>query len=734
LPNVTQVIHGGVTPTVLAGTGTGAVKRLTLRRRLYSLLARWFLLFLIVSGIVSFLSFSRFRANAVEERLLLARTVAHYLDSTTSAAIQGLGRLASQLPSLDAGAVGQMRSFRFQSLFREAIYLLDRHGNRLVADPASAEPLQLRDLADRETVTSLLEKASGSSRPSVAIIQPFQRDGERYFLVSEMNPLGSMMSTFLQNLGTEPDLHVVVVDVNGKVIAAPDQRQLFRVMPRAKLIGDRITAHRALVFEGVECNVCDKVHEGGGFLTVMAPLRFAPWGVIVQQHKSKAFAALYTSQSGFLAAGALLVLMGVFLSRALLKSVISPIQSLSDQAELLRRGDLSAPITVDGDHEIKVLAVTMDEARQRLSSTLRELQNLNVNLEGQVASRTKVLRTQYENLRLLHDVAQVSTREREPERLIPEILRLVVGHYSFHAAALVTMPLDGHAKVYRFPEDAKLPWLEHGEQAPADWQRWLLEYQGRVQGTLFCPRVGRGNGGVMEALRHQVALSLHGTYLVQRALVQDGQRRVLVRRLLDASEEERKRIARELHDEIAQLLTVIQLSLEDMHDDNAEIRKARELLAETQREVHRIIYDLRPSLLDDLGLSAAIKWYAKNYVSSQGLDVSLEVEDELRPSPEIEIATFRIYQEIITNMLRHAQAENVSVELYSTGDELVLGVEDDGVGFSPEEKYQGAGIVGMRERAALVNGTIRFNSEVGTGTTVTLRIPLRGDNDPHCDC
>jgi signal transduction histidine kinase len=549
-----------------------------------------------------------------------------------------------------------------------------------------------------------------------------------------MNPLGSMMSTFLQNLGTEPDLHVVVVDVKGRVIAAPDQRQLFRVMPQAQLIGDRIKAHRALVFEGAECHVCDKVHEGGGFLTVMAPLRFAPWGVVVQQHKSTAFAALYASQSGFLAAGALLVLMGVFLSRALLKSVISPIQSLSDQAELLRRGDLSAPITVEGDHEIKVLAVTMDEARERLSSTLRELQNLNINLEAQVASRTKVLRTQYENLRLLHDVAQVSTREREPERLIPEILRLIAEHHALRAAALVTMPLDGHPAVYTFPEGTVLPWLEHGAHAPADWQKWILEYQGRVQATLFCPRIERDSGEVMEALRHQVALSLHGTYLLQRTLVQDGQRRGLVRRLLDASEEERKRIARELHDEIAQLLTVIQLSLEDMPDDNAEIRKARELLGETQREVHRIIYDLRPSLLDDLGLSAAIKWYATNYVSSQGLEVSLEVEDELRPSPEIEIATFRIYQEIITNILRHAGAENVSIELYSTGDELVLGVEDDGVGFSPAEKFEGAGIVGMRERAALVNGTIKFNSEVGTGTTVTLRIPLRGDHDPHCDC
>jgi signal transduction histidine kinase len=577
---------------------SGAAPGISLRQRLYSLLLRWFVLFLVISGVVTSLAFSRFRKRALEDRLLLARTAAHYLDSTTSATMLSLGRLASQLPALDHAAESQMRSFRFQSLFREAIYVLDEHMQPVISDPPSTRPLPSDLLTDGESITPLFRKGGDDDRLLLAAIQPFRRDGRRYFLVAEMNPLGSMVSTFLQNLGTEPDMHVVVVDVNGVVLAAPDRKQLFRVMPETEGIRERIRAHRPFVSVGAPCSVCDQPKESADYLTVMAPLRFAPWGVVVQQQEREAFAALYTSQYGFLAAGALLIVMGIFLSRALLRSVVAPIQSLSGQAELLRRGDLSRPIGVVGDREIDVLATTMEAARQRLAATLGELQSLNEDLERKVASRTRVLEEQYE------------------------------------------------------------------------------------------------------------------------------QRRILVRRLLNASEEERRRLARELHDEISQLLTVIQLSLDEVDLDTPAIRKARELLTRTQKEIHRIIHDLRPSLLDDLGLSAAVRWYAENYLSAKGIEVGLEIEEDLALPEEVQLATFRIFQEIITNVLRHSRAENVSIELYVSEGHLVLAVEDDGVGFDPQQKSAGAGLVGMRERAALVAGTITFDSSPGTGTQVLLRIPL----------
>jgi signal transduction histidine kinase len=207
-------------------------------------------------------------------------------------------------------------------------------------------------------------------------------------------------------------------------------------------------------------------------------------------------------------------------------------------------------------------------------------------------------------------------------------------------------------------------------------------------------------------------------------VMQDEQRQGLVRRLLSATEEERRRLARELHDEISQLLTVIQLSLHRVDVDTPEMTRARSLLAKAQEEIHRIIYDLRPSLLDDLGLAAAIKSHAEDHLMRHGLGVSLEIEEELSARPEVEIATFRIYQELATNILRHAQAEHVSIELYRRDGTLVLAVEDDGLGFNPSEKSEGAGITGMRERAALVNGSIRFDSEPGMGTHVVAEIPI----------
>ena len=159
------------------------------------------------------------------------------------------------------------------------------------------------------------------------------------------------------------------------------------------------------------------------------------------------------------------------------------------------------------------------------------------------------------------------------------------------------------------------------------------------------------------------------------------------------------------------------------------MRKAQELLTETQREIHRVIFDLRPSLLDDLGLPTAIKWYARNYLEAEGLDVRLEVEEELTVPPAVEITVFRIYQEIVTNILRHARAETVSVELYTDGASLVLGVEDDGAGFDPAQRAAGAGIVGMRERAELVGGSLELDSEPGLGTHVRLAIPLGAWNE-----
>lgn len=569
-----------------------------LRQRLNTVLLQWLLLFVIVAGAVWVLSLPGLRRNLVDDRLLLARTIAHSLDVTISSSLQSLGRLSAELPLNPAEAATGLRAFRFQSPFGEASYLVDSRAAVIAADPADARTLPAAWLGYHEAVTPLVHTPGTTDRPVVAIVQPFKRDGGDYYLVAEMNPRSSFLNTFLRDLGADPTMHVAVIDENGRVVASSDPAQLLQTLPDAEAFSDRIRAHRPLVIEDQPAAFTPR-GSAEPALTVMAPLQFAAWGVVIQQPNANAFSGLRATGRGLLFTGLGLAVMGVLVARTLSRSVVSPIRKLWQQAAAMRGGDLSSPITVAGDFEIEMLARTLDEARARLSATLDELQAFNVRLEEQVAARTSVI----------------------------------------------------------------------------------------VQ--------------------------------------QDEQRKALVRRLLNATEDERRRLARELHDEIAQLLTVIQLSLHRIDLDTPEMRRASELLTRTQQEMHRIIYDLRPSLLDDLGLPTAMKSYARDHLVRNGLSVNLQIDEGLPPRPEIETVIFRIYQELATNILRHAKAEQVSIELYERDGTLVLAVEDDGQGFDPDARSDGAGITGMRERAALVNGTIRFDTEPGTGTHVLVEIPLQ---------
>jgi signal transduction histidine kinase len=699
-------------------------RRPSLKRRLYTVLLQWFGLLVVTAGAVLGLSFSGIHQSIVDDRLRLARTIAHSLDSTLSDAIQDLGRLAADLPAVTPEAAGRLRAFRFHSVFREATYIVDGRGAVIAADPGDTIALPARSLGDREAVSPLVRKAGREARPVLAIVQPFRRDGARYHLVSEMSPVGSIVSTFLQQLEPGAGIQVAVIDDAGAVIAAPDERRLFRVLPGAAEYGTRIHAHRPLVSERGGAALAADGGRSGTALTVMVPLRFAPWGVVVEQPQALAYASVYATQGALVVAGLVVTAVGLLLARALSRSIVAPIRQLSAEAEKVRAGDLTRAIHVSGDREVEVLAGTLDAARRQIADTLAELRRVNEGLEHEVAARTRTIEARYLDLKLLLTVAQRSTQDRDPDRLVPEILRLVAAHYGFPAVAMRTRPREGPPATYVVPADADLPWLPTA-QVPAGWRQRRIAADDELQADLFHPSGPGLDADVMEGLEHQLAVSLHGAHLWRRTRANDEQRQVLVRRLLSAAEEERRRLARELHDEIAQLLTAIQLSLEKVGTEAPDLKRAVVLLDQTQRDIHRIIYDLRPSLLDDLGLAAAMRAYADDHLTREGLAVNLEIDEGLGLPPEIEITTFRIYQELVTNILRHAEAEHVSVELYERGGRLVLAVEDDGKGFDPAERFAGAGLTGMRERAGLVNGTIRFDSEPGMGTHVVLEIPLR---------
>ena len=199
-------------------------------------------------------------------------------------------------------------------------------------------------------------------------------------------------------------------------------------------------------------------------------------------------------------------------------------------------------------------------------------------------------------------------------------------------------------------------------------------------------------------------------------------------------EEERTRIAREVHDELGQALTTLKMDLARVtnrlpKDLRPLIEKARAMSAHidaTIQTVRRISTELRPGILDDLGLVAAIEWQTHEFQTRTGIQcqVTAHVKDTILDQ-DLNTTFFRIFQETLTNIMRHANATKVEVRLIENGDKLTLEVKDNGRGISPGEisNTKSIGLLGMRERAALLGGEVRFVGVPRKGTTVTVKIP-----------
>src|SRR5690348_12006345 len=207
--------------------------------------------------------------------------------------------------------------------------------------------------------------------------------------------------------------------------------------------------------------------------------------------------------------------------------------------------------------------------------------------------------------------------------------------------------------------------------------------------------------------------------------------------ILHAQEQERKRIARELHDETSQVLTSLLISLamleESVGSEAARVRIAdtRALAHQTLRAVRNLSIDLRPSALDDLGLLPALRWYIKEYQQKCGIEVELTTSGfKERLSPEMETAVYRIAQESLTNTAKHAHAHKVRIAMSEDGKTLRMHIRDDGQGFDAEAvlktpwQDRGLGLAGMLERASLLGGNVRITSRRGEGARIDAMIPL----------
>ncbi len=213
--------------------------------------------------------------------------------------------------------------------------------------------------------------------------------------------------------------------------------------------------------------------------------------------------------------------------------------------------------------------------------------------------------------------------------------------------------------------------------------------------------------------------------------------------IINAQEQERQRIARELHDETSQVLTSLLISLAVL-EESFESPEARERIADTRslahstlRAIRNLSIDLRPSALDDLGLLPALRWYVKEYHKKCSIEVEFHASGLKERLPaEMETALYRIVQESLTNTARHANASRVRISLKGTDNAIKATIIDNGSGFDYEAllknpgEGRGLGVAGMQERALLLNGTLQIDSEMGKGTKVVVYIPLSNGEQP----
>jgi PAS domain S-box-containing protein len=387
-----------------------------------------------------------------------------------------------------------------------------------------------------------------------------------------------------------------------------------------------------------------------------------------------------------------------------------------------------------------------EELEQRVMQRTRELVVINEELKQEITERKRAdeaLRESEERFRRYFELGLIGMLISSPSKNCIEVNAKLCEILGYERSELLQMtwaelthPDDLAADVAHFNR------ILAGEYDGYSMDKRFIRKDGQVVHTTIAVKCVRRAGGSVD---YCLALLQD---ITERKQAEEAQRatseqlRALSASLRSAREEEGARIARELHDELGSALTGLKWELESIgklcsEADNQlasstlqeKITGMKELIDATITTVRRLSSELRPSILDDLGLVAALEWQAQQFTTRTGITCQFDsFVDDTEVSREQATALFRIFQEALTNILRHAQATSVAILIEEEAKELILEIKDNGRGITKDESSgsQSLGLVGMRERAQLVGGRLTLTGGAGKGTVLTVRVPFAG--------
>jgi len=784
-----------------------------LRAKMSMLVTIGLLGLIAIFGFIAITNVRQATQQLLSEHVLRARILAESLDSSISHVAGMLKILSSHISMDDPQTNLDEWAAIFEQDFRpvQGIYLLDTN-HHLLAATAKAPKIvwdQVNLKQDWAGDFSHIISIDGVPRPYAIIAVPIahpesnQTEGILTAVINLSNP-----DIFISSgsLDMEQDGTLQVLDQQGQVLVSTHPERTLTESTVERILNQLSTADTPM-FEA--CLGCATNELDSGTVIAFASLSQAPWEVVIWHESHELFTPVRTIGLQTLVLGLLAILGALGLVVLTTRSVILPVQTLTDATQKIEEVQFDtstlrsvectlatslARKTIRRRDEIGVLTNSFISMCTHLEQSMNEIQSWNRELDARVQARTQ-------QLSILNAVAltvnQTLNLEDILNRALDEVLQLTEIDV---IAIFLQNPATGELelKAYRglSKEAARLAYqvgmldgscggvLELGKTIVVPD---ISSYRGRgakslqrenIKSLVHVPLMTKGwalgsmcvgshlsvhlsdeEQKLLDAIGNQIAIAVENARLYADVQRKERVRGELFKKALAAQEDERKRIARELHDEVSQSLTALLydaedgLELEYIPAIKKRLQSICDLTQHTLDNIHKLMFDLRPSMLDQLGLIPALRWLAETRLEPKGIRVNVTTNsnpgllsgesDSQRLAPDIETALYRVVQEAINNVARHAAARNVEIELLLDDGIATVNIIDDGIGFDLtelsleaiediesedfqfSENSRGLGLLGMQERIELLGGDLKIETAPGSGTQIYIRVPIQ---------
>jgi len=720
--------------------------------------------------------------QTLAERLILTEQIAFNVDNAIEQVFRQLSpALSGGVQTRDANIFSQPE--RYLSEVRQRlpvsvhyVALLDEGGEVIRTDPVipqlvgcdfSALPFMAPVLGgDGPNVSNIVNDGCFGEYVAFVAAPVAIPDRPRRSVVAALDiGLGDLLSMIdISKIGQTS--RIEIVDGVGIVLAASDEAQILQESDHGGVFAEMIEEQRSGVSACHNCHETTLEVELEDDIITIAPLSQAAWGVVIRQARDEALAHTLQLQRILMVFGMIAVAIVGLAVWFITRNITVPLNRLTAAADEIARGDLDRPLEIPGRDEISVLARSFEAMRQRLKDSIERIQHRTEELEG------------------LNTISLALSQSLNPSTIldgalqrIMEVTGVELGGIFRPSEKTQTLRCDIHRglstalrkKLSGLKHDAWLPGrvflsgeliiIDDVTQSAETVHQEIvgegvhamicvpLRSRKNIVGVLLLAsrlplQFGLRDRQFLESIAVQISFALENAHLYEEVRQKEAVYAELLQDSISVQEDERKRIARELHDETSQALTTLSVGLETIanspplpaRDLRRALKKNQELAIGILDGVHRLMLDLRPSVLDDMGLIAALNWFAENRLATLGIRFHIETSgQERRLPPHIEVTLFRMAQEAIFNIAQHSGAESSIISLEFEEATVKLSIEDDGSGFDagrvgelivkPDGK-RGLGLLGIKERAELLGGSFVVTSEPGSGAQLTIAIPI----------